>query len=131
MTDQQRLPLDDLSEARARRDDAMAAVADASAEWITAAYGVLVEYAERVEYVEPWRWLHWAVTEAGLEPPEEARATGPLFQRASRRGLLERTSTFLPSPSSHASPKRLWRSAVFTGPRTGCYFGLRVDEVAA
>lgn len=53
----------------------------------------------------------WA---AGLEPPEEPRAMGPVMARAVKEGLCERTETTRISRMArqHARPIRVYRSKV-------------------
>ncbi len=55
--------------------------------------------------------------DAGLPEPPEMRALGPLFLRAARAGIMLRTEEFRPSVRSHLSPKVVWRSCIYQGPK--------------
>lgn len=127
MTDQPRLPLGDLGEARARRDEAMAAVEEHAPEgWADAALDLIEVYARQHEFLFPPHWWGWAA-DHGLDPPPQARALGPVIKRAAVAGIIAPTGFYWPSPSSHSSPKQLWVSRRYSGSRTGEYLGHPVD----
>lgn len=102
----------DFDVARADRDDAIARVARSSEElqpgWQERAMDLLVEFCQSApgpflaEEFRAWAWARH------LEDPHDGRAFGPLFQRAARRGVIERAG-YAPAASSHLSPKPTWR----------------------
>ncbi len=54
----------------------------------------------------------WA---AGLQPPREARALGPVMLRARREGLISHSGQYRPSVQSSMAPKPVWISLVCNG----------------
>lgn len=103
----------DYDEAAARRDAALAAVADAADPgWLERAYEALVGYLQTHGelFVDDF-WL-----ETGLEKPREARALGVVIQRAAREGLMEKSGEYRNSVASNLSGKPVWSSLVFKEP---------------
>lgn len=102
-----------LDEARVSRDAGIKRVDDnASSAWIAAASAFLLAYCRTHETVfcdDLWR--------AGLEPPHEARALGPVMQRAVRKKIIERSGEYRASVHSNMTPKPVWRSLVWEGRR--------------
>jgi hypothetical protein len=99
-------------EAAAARRDAGVAQAEAGAgdDWLDQAFEFLRAYAEEHEEVfvdDLW--------EAGLTPPANRRALGPVLMRAARAGVIEKTGQYRPSTSSNLSVKPVWRSRVYCG----------------
>jgi hypothetical protein len=100
-----------LEKGRAARDKAMARVERGAGEsWNEHAFKVLKEVARQLpELTSDDLW------DAGLAPPAEKRAIGPVFTRGGNAKLIEATNRFRPcrSPSRHAAPVRIWRSLIF------------------
>lgn len=98
---------------RALRDAAIEQVAtNASAAWLSTAWGFLQAYCVAHEFVfcdDLWR--------AGLEQPREPRALGPVVLRAVREGMLIPTGVFRPSVHSRMGQKPIWRSTLWSGSR--------------
>lgn len=127
MTGQQRFPLSDLDAARANRDAGMAAADEHAPEgWADQALTLVAAYCDEHEFLFPPHWWAWAA-DHGLAPPPQARAFGPVVKRAALAGIIAPTGCYWPSPSSHASPKQIWRSRRYRGPRTGEYLGRPID----
>lgn len=53
----------------------------------------------------------WELTD--LAQPREARAMGPVFMRARKLGIIEKTDRTRPSIRSHLSGKPVWRSLIY------------------
>ena len=99
-------------------DDALAARAEAlrrvdehaDPQWKNQALKVIRRVCEDRE-----DWHSDVLWEYGLDEPREARALGPVIQRAARLGWCERTDRVRPSVRSHLSGKSVWRSLIYTG----------------
>jgi len=79
----------------------------AKPEWLRQAYEALVRCAEENETFisdDVWRY--------DLKRTREDRALGPVFLRAKRQGIIEKTGTLRPSVRSHLSGKPVWRSLI-------------------
>lgn len=96
--------------ATAARDEAIAAVDTAAdPDWKEAALeAVRVTARSLPEFIGDDVWA------TGLKRPREARALGPVFMRAKRRGWIEKTDRARPSVNSHLGPVTVWRSLIFT-----------------
>jgi hypothetical protein len=94
--------------AAARREAGMeTAEASAGEEWNAEALGFIERYAQ--EHDELFVDDLW---EAGLTPPANRKALGPVLMRTARVGLIEKTGEYRPSRSSNLSVKPVWRSRV-------------------
>jgi hypothetical protein len=100
----------DLSEAVAAGERAMDDVAaNTDAAWALDAWETLVWYLE--EHKEFFVDDFWR--DSGLEEPREARALGPIVQRAARQKLIVGTGRSRPSVRSHGSGKPIWLSNIY------------------
>lgn len=52
-------------------------------------------------------------------PGVNQKAWGPIFQRALRLKLIEKTGTYVPHPQRHACPAIVYRSRIFRGRASG------------
>lgn len=105
---------EDLASAKDKRDAAIDAVENKHELWCADALIVVQWLAEnQQEFTSDDFWRAAAV--AGLEPPEEPRAFGPVMMRAKRIPIVEATDQFVlcQRPSRNASPIRVWRSLIF------------------
>lgn len=102
-------PKRDLTTARAERDEAMTSVAKHTpAAWLLYAWDWLQGYlATHAEFFPDDVWA------AGLDEPPNARALGPLVQRAAREGLIVRTDRMRPRTRGHTTPGIVWKSLVY------------------
>lgn len=103
---------------RAQRDDGMARAEEhASDAWKAAAWEFLRGYLEthQTMFVDDL----WA---AGLPHTREDRALGPLFHKASRRGLMEKSGHYRPSVRSNLTEKPVWTSLVYQPPQPTTLF---------
>jgi hypothetical protein len=100
-----------LDQARAELADALGNVErGAGDEWNAYAYGFVLDYLRsHAELVSDDLWR------AGLMPPREPRALGPVLLRAARAGLMHRTAGYRPSRRAHLRPCVVWRSAINEG----------------
>jgi len=101
--------------ARARRDTGMArAEGAADPDWKDKARRALRTYLETHQefHVDDF----WEST--GLERPAEARALGPLVQRAARRGWMHKSGRYRASSASNLSEKPIWTSDIYQGEGT-------------
>ena len=100
----------DMPTALAARDHAMDEVeANTDAAWALDAWETLVWYLE--EHKEFFVDDFWR--DSGLEEPREARALGPIVQRAARQKLIVGTGRSRPSVRSHGSGKPIWHSNIY------------------
>lgn len=86
--------------------------ANASPQWLTAAYNVIVEIAMSGRSFTSDQV--WDVLErTKVDAPHEPRAMGVLFRRAVQEGLITATGQYVPSTRivCHGNPKRCWRRA--------------------
>jgi hypothetical protein len=96
-------------DARARRDSGIAA----------AESGALEEFkreafAAVVAYLQTHPTLHVDDLAPHLPSlPGDRRALGPVFLRAQRAGLMEKTDHYRPSVASNMTAKVIWRSLVY------------------
>lgn len=82
--------------------------AAADKQWFSDAYRSLVLYLRHHDEVfvdDFWE-------EVGLPEPRESRALGPVFLKAARAGLMEKTGVFRKSIRSHLTEKPVWRSRI-------------------
>ncbi len=104
-----------IGQARAERDEALAAVEDAADDgWKSRAWAWLLEYLKRNELFFPDDC--WA---AGLEPPKERRVLGALVLRASKEGLIVKTDVRRQRTLGHAAEAVVWRSTLWQGAAAG------------
>lgn len=98
--------------AAAARDEGMTrADVAADSRWKTEALSAIYRTAQsRPEFISDDVWLL-----SGLHEPKEARALGPLFREAARRGWIVKTDRTRPSVRSNLSGKPVWRSLLFGG----------------
>lgn len=101
----------DIFAARARRDDGVKRAHDhALEEFKREAFAAVRAYLERHETMH--------VDDLAPELPAlpgDRRALGPVFLRAVREGLMEKTDLYRPSVASNMTPKVVWRSLVCVG----------------
>jgi hypothetical protein len=97
-----------LEDALAARDEAIQRVDEhADPDWKDHAYDLVVRTAgELYEFTQDDVW------DRGLQPTRENRALGPVFLRAARAGVCEKTDRVRPSARSHGSGKPVWRSLI-------------------
>jgi hypothetical protein len=101
-----------------RRRDAGISMAEEGAgeDWITAMDRIVREVASvRSELSSDDVWA--AMVRAGIEPPDEPRAIGPVMMRAKAAGIIKPTGRFVATEraSGHAGPRRIWVSTIFGG----------------
>lgn len=100
---------DELREARARRDHALARVEHAAARpWVDRAWDFLCAYlrSNREMFVDDL----WA---AGLPHTREDRALGALFQRAARAKYMVKSGSYRKSIRSNLTEKPVWKSLIY------------------
>ena len=98
-----------LDDARRQRDAALEQVQrNADPAWCDRALEVIRQVCE-----ERADWHSDVLWEFGLDEPAEARALGPVIQRAARLGWCSRTDRVRPSVRSHLSPKAVWKSNLY------------------
>jgi len=105
--------LDLFTAAEQARDEALVAVEEhAPIGWTDEAYAFLEAYlrAHAEMHVDDL----WA---AGMPEPREMRALGPLFKKATNRGLMAKSGRSKPSVRSHLSEKPIWTSLVCASER--------------
>lgn len=105
-------PLDRAS-SEAGKAEGMAQVAQGAEAWIDRAVTIIRQLAVKHPYLccdDLWA--------AGLEHPGEARALGPAFMVAARKGYIESTLIHVKTiqKKSHAAPVRVWQSRLYRGP---------------
>lgn len=98
--------------AAAKRDDGMRRADEhADDEWKDRASALLDAYLrQHPEFFVDDFWR-----ESALDAPREARALGPIIQRAAREGRIVKTGNYRPSVRSNLTPKPVWRSTVYEG----------------
>lgn len=112
MFDDPQLPLFDLPQARAARDEALDRVEEhASPAFLAAAEIALYLVASHQPTLttdDVWRQME------GRSNPHERRAMGPVMMRGKANGWIEPTSQVENSEmvDCHSRPKRIWRSLV-------------------
>jgi hypothetical protein len=98
-----------LFDALKARDEAMAAVEEnADEQWRSYAWDWLVDYLRTHDEFFPD-----SVWGAGLTPPRERRAFGPLVQRAAREGLIRKTGRTRQRVRGHGTPAEIWESTIY------------------
>lgn len=114
------------AEAEAKRDAGMAqSAATAGGEWAAQASGLLRAFLEAHEYFHVDAYWPWAC-DRGLKTEHVAQAF-QVVRGASKAGWMTRTDISRPSVRSRMSPKPVWRSLLYSGPRTGTYQGVRIQ----
>lgn len=102
---------DALAKARRERDEALDRVErGAPDDWKAAAYDALVELARTQDTLTADDL--WA---ADIDRPREPRASGAIWKRAAKAGVIAATPDFAPSTRRHATPVRVWRSLIKEG----------------
>lgn len=98
-----------LETARVERDDAMQRVSDhAPVEWKDEAWTWLVRYLRtHAEFFPDDAWNE------GLSEPPNARAFGPVVQRAARQGLIVKAGRLRPRTRGHATRAEVWTSTLY------------------
>lgn len=106
--------VNDIAQARARRDLGMARAADKAEREVTGWSEVALAFVRRFVSDRPHPFLAEDVRAAakvwGLIEPQNAKAWGPVIKRAERAGVV-RACGYAPANSSNRSPKVLWRRA--------------------
>ena len=94
------------------RDEGMTrAEVAADSNWKTEALAAINRVARsRPDFISDDVWML-----SGLGQPKEARALGPLFREAARRGWIVKTARTRPSVRSNLSGKPVWKSLLFGG----------------
>ena len=102
------------ADARDKRDVAIDAVENTHEQWCEDALIIVQWLAENYEEFTSDNFWHAAAV-AGLDPPREPRAFGPVMMRAKRIPIVEATDQFIlcQRPSRNAAPIRVWRSLIF------------------
>ncbi len=101
-------------EALARRDAGIAAADEhADPDWKRLALDTLHAYL----LAHPTMFVDDIWTDTDLPRPRESRALGPVILTAKRNGWMARTNVYRPSVASNLSPKPVWRSMIYEGPR--------------
>ena len=99
-------------EATQRRDDAVARVTShADPYWLVVAESAIADLAaHREEFTTDAVWA--LLSRRKVSEPREPRAMAGAMARAKAAGIIEPTERYAPSddPTSHARPKRVWRS---------------------
>lgn len=95
---------------RGARDAALQQVEEnADPEWIERASEALRLFLthHKTMFVDDfWEWTE-------LDRPRESRALGPVFVRAARIGLMEKSGGYRNSIASRMGPKPIWRSKIY------------------
>lgn len=99
-----------VSQARALRDDAMDRVSR-DRQWGDEAYVFLVTYALHHALINPERAAETAIR-CGVSPPRDGRQWGPVYMRAVRQGLIERSRFTYKRRRGHLTTALLWKSNV-------------------
>lgn len=105
-----------LDDARLQRDAAIVQVATkAGAQWCNVAYEFLKLYAIRHSSFTPEEVTD-ALAAEGYAQPHDLRAWGPVYQKARRLGVIERSMTeTYQRRFGHATHSFKWRSLIFGG----------------
>lgn len=103
-----RIPLPSRDDAIRARDESMARVEQGTdPEWAEYAFAFVAEYCRTHETMFPDDL--WA---AGLAAPREARAFGPIIQRAARCGMIVKSDEHRPRLRGHMTLAVVWRSNI-------------------
>ena len=110
--------LSDIGEARRRREDGMRHAGEhADRDLLEQWYAAFLAFCARHATVFCDDFLDHALEVEQLPKFREPRALGPIFQRAMRDELIEKTGSYRPSKRSNLSPKPVWRSLTYGGER--------------
>ncbi|WP_211440973.1 hypothetical protein [Collimonas humicola] len=101
----------DYSQARTKRDDAMAIVAEhAGEDWREAAFAAFRKFAEKTVCFLTEDVREYAA-KIGIAAPHDSRAWGHVTVRAVQAGLIVRDG-YAPSKTGHMRPMPVWKSLI-------------------